>query len=454
LIKKIGFIIYCLILLTLFLTCCNLLYGNLRTPSKSELRPDSTLIYTVKSGDNLYSIAGKYLNYAEEYFLTAFINKIKEINYIDSTNIIHQGQKLLIPLNSDVKKKRNDIIIPEEIKGVYLNPNILSTKKLKNVINQYDILGFNTVVIDFKNIYGHILYPTENKLALENGCCKPVIANPNRLIDFFHSHNIAVHARIVMFKDTTMASAHRHWRPQNGADTTNLADGAATKKTYKWCNPNSEEVQSYNLDIIKEVIKFRVDGIQLDYVRFPTENFLLKADYGIPDSVNRSEVITGFVKKVYKITTKYGVPLAADIFGIVAFQNEADVHNTGQDLTMLEPYLDRIHPMIYPSHFFGRFWNKQSPVDQPYYFIYRTCKRLQQILKNPEKVVPYLEAFSLYDPNPSVIAIILQLQATHDSGITGGYLFWNGYSRYISTWRGAKEYYSPAKFYRISALFF
>jgi len=121
---------------------------------------------------------------------------------------------------------------------------------------------------------------------------------------------------------------------------------------------------------------------------------------------------------------------------------------------LLEPYLDKIHPMIYPSHFFGKFWNKEKPAEQPYYFIYRTCQRLQQILHNPDKIVPYLEAFSLYNTNPPIIEIVLQLQAMQDSGLGSGFLFWNGYSRYQSTWRGAKKFFSPNQFYQISDLLY
>ena len=440
-----------IVLLLVFFSTFSFLQAENNSIDNNHSQNDSTFIYyTVKPGDNLYKIAGKHLKYSRAFFLSEFVEIIKKQNNIGKNNIIHGGDLLQIPVTQNISKNKKHVF-HNVMKGVYINPNRLNSLRLRNIIAQYDTLDFNTVVLDFKNIYGNILFPTRNQLAIQNGCYKPVISNPQKLIAYFHEHDISVHARIVMFKDTTMATAYPDWRPKLEPDTSQT--GKNKEKSYKWCNPNSAEVQSYNLQIIEEVIKLGVDAIQLDYVRFPTESKLLRADYGIPDTVQRSQIITDFVKKVYELTQRYKVPLTADIFGIVAFQNKADVHNTGQDLTLLEPYLDRIHPMIYPSHFFGKFWNKAKPADQPYYFIYRTCMRLKQILQNPQKVVPYLEGFSLYSLNPSKLAIILQLQAVRDSGLESGFLFWNGYSRYKYTWMGAKEYFlHPGEFYNVNNL--
>ncbi len=410
--------------------------------------------YTVKQGDNLYNIARQHMKHSAYIFLAEFIENIKKINNIAPDNIIHAGDLLLIPAKSSHTDKKRKHIFPEVMKGVYVNPNQLDHIKLNNIIAKYDSLNLNTVILDFKNINGTILFPTHNKLAIQTGCRKSAISHPNKLINLFHDHNISVQARIVMFKDTSMASAYPSWRPIVADTTTRDTNRKHYQKSHKWCNPYSEAVQAYNLEVIEEVIKLGVDGIQLDYVRFPTESNLLNADFGIPDSVSRSQVIANFVRKVYHLTRKYKIPLAADIFGIVAFQNKADIRNTGQDLALLEPYLDKLHPMIYPSHFFGKFWNKQKPVKQPYYFIYRTCKRLQETLRDPDKIVPYLEAFTLYDNNPPIIEIILQLQAVQDSGLDAGFLFWNGYSRYQPTWRAINKFDTATQFYKISDLLY
>ena len=57
-------------------------------PGKSTDENVSTTIYTVKSGDNLYSIARRY---------NVTVNEIKSLNNLTS-NLLSIGQKLSIPI--------------------------------------------------------------------------------------------------------------------------------------------------------------------------------------------------------------------------------------------------------------------------------------------------------------------------------------------------------------------
>ena len=57
-------------------------------PGKSTGENVSTTIYTVKSGDNLYSIARRY---------NVTVNEIKSLNNL-SSNLLSIGQKLSIPI--------------------------------------------------------------------------------------------------------------------------------------------------------------------------------------------------------------------------------------------------------------------------------------------------------------------------------------------------------------------
>ncbi|MEA3475477.1 MAG: putative glycoside hydrolase [Candidatus Cloacimonadota bacterium] len=406
-------------------------------------RQDSLLNYQVQKGDNLYHIAKKYFARTDICFFDDFIEEIKKINEIPEDNILLPDQILKIPISSEVDSVFYQKIQHNELRGIYLNTYQLTTERLKEIIENFDSLGLNALVVDFKNTHGDILYPTKNSLAIEIGACKPVISYPNRLIYQLHKHNISLIARITIFKDTTLANASSIWRveraPENKIDSitadSSIVDSIKANKKIKWVNPNCIEVQNYNLDIIEEVISLGVDEIQLDYIRFPTETYLLSADYGIPDSVSKQDVITNFVKKVYSITRKNGIKLSADIFGVVALQNEQDIINTGQDIKSILPYLDRIHPMMYPSHFFGEFWNKKYPADEPYYFVYRTCKTLLTQIEQKKKIIPYLQAFTLERALVSPLYIVSQLQAIKDCGLDSGYLLWNASGNYDSTWK-------------------
>ena len=100
----------------------NLQIGTvLKIPSKSGTNPDTMFMYTVKSGDTLYSIARKYNTTA---------NKIIELNYLKSPNL-SIGQVLRIP---EMYTKEEDMIMPEFINYVIKKGDtIYSIAKANNV---------------------------------------------------------------------------------------------------------------------------------------------------------------------------------------------------------------------------------------------------------------------------------------------------------------------------------
>ena len=423
---------YVIILTLLFTTVC--LFRTLKADD-DQLQ---FIEYRVKSGDNLYRIAQEYIHLSSSLFLNTFINEIKTYNDISDSNIIHINQVLMIPVSHTENLGYNRIEL-DSLCGIYLNTYSLYDAKLETIIQRFDSLGCNALVVDFRNVTGQLFYPSQNEIAQANSLILPIINNPQKLINLLHSHGIELIARVTMFKDTTLAGAYPQWRPRVLPDST---DSLPHQKKYveHWLNPFNQEVQQYNLLLIKEIIALGVDELQLDYVRFPTEGHLLDADYGIPDSLSKQDVITNFVKKVYAITQKVGIKLSADIFGIVALQHKADVQNTGQDITSLEPYLDRIHPMIYPSHFYGEFWGKSYPGKEPYYFIYRICKELIDEVEDATKIIPYLESFSLYSNSVDSYIITAQMQAVNDAGLHKGFLFWNAGGYYSTTWEALEEW--------------
>lgn len=398
-----------------------------------DIPSDSLIIYKVQKGDNLYSVAQKYLPHTEIYSLNDFVKEIKQLNNISENNLILPEQILKIPVRTKIDSILFQRIQHKELKGIYLNTYCLSSAKLKEIIENYDSLGCNALVVDFKNTNGDILYPTKNPLVLEIDACKPVISDSKKLIYLLHKHNISLIARITIFKDTTLANAYPEWTPKLVIDTT-VVDSLVVPERMEWVNPNCAEVQKYNLEIIKEVISLGVDEIQLDYIRFPTESYLLDADFGVPDSL-RQQVITDFIKSAYEITQQAGVRLSADIFGVVAFQNEQDIVNTGQNIVSIAEYLDRIHPMVYPSHFYGEFFDKDSLKNEPYYFVQQSCQKLIDIIKQKDKIIPYLQAFSLSEFQAEPFYILSQMQAVKDCGLDSGYLFWNAKGNYEPTWK-------------------
>ena len=78
----------------------NLQVGEvLKIPSTSGTNPNNMFMYTVKSGDSLYSIAKRY---------NTTVQKIIDLNYLKSTNL-SVGQVLRIP---EMYTKEEDMVLP------------------------------------------------------------------------------------------------------------------------------------------------------------------------------------------------------------------------------------------------------------------------------------------------------------------------------------------------------
>ena len=92
---------------------------SLVIPSKSGTNPDNMFMYTVKRGDNLYSIAKKY---------NIDVNSIKNLNYLTSDNI-YVGQIIRIP---EMYTKQEDMYIPQ-----YINYVVKKGDSLYSIANSY-----------------------------------------------------------------------------------------------------------------------------------------------------------------------------------------------------------------------------------------------------------------------------------------------------------------------------
>ena len=107
----------------------------------------------------------------------------------------------------------------------------------------------------------------------------------------------------------------------------------------------------------------------------------------------RTDVITGFLKKAYAELHPTGVLLSLDVFGVMAWQRQVDLAHTGQDIVGMAHYCDVLSPMIYPSHFFGMD-NIAHPGDEPAHFIGESMDRFELITKGSGVVIrPWLQAF-------------------------------------------------------------
>jgi hypothetical protein len=283
--------------------------------------------------------------------------------------------------------------------------------------------GGNTIVLDIKDRPGDLSYASNLPLAIAIGAsANAPIADPAALVQLLHRRGIFAVARISCFYDERLAAARPDLVPHAGG----AEELWRERGRLAWLDPSLPEVQQYILDLAQEVAAFGVDEIQLDYVRFPTAGRVEEAVFAFDEqSISKAEIITTFVRRVRESLEGTRVRLSADIFGVIAWERQADLARTGQDLVALLPYLDVVSPMLYPSHFYPGFDDVVNPAAHPYYFVNRGCERLRQLAAAyGVEVRPWLQAFPYRVPSMDHTYITEQIAAAEDGGARG-WLLWH-----------------------------
>jgi len=248
-----------------------------------------------------------------------------------------------------------------------------------------------------------------------------------KLTEELHESGFIVTARCVAFKDDRLLI--------NRPDLSIKLPGGAMyrdKKQGRWANPYRDEVRLYNALIAESAAASGVDEIQFDYIRFPAEGAAANLTFPEEEETSRVEIICQFLAEVKKRTDPYNASLAADIFGVTAWQSVWDVETLGQSLEAMAKYLDVLSPMFYPSHFHRGYDGFANPGSEPYYFVNTGVKKALEILGSSEaktKLVPWIQGFNMLSPNYGPGYIKAQAKACEDEGVEG-FLIWNARNVY------------------------
>ena len=298
-------------------------------------------------------------------------------------------------------------------RGVYLSSLAAARpSKIDEVIQKSKALGLNAVVIDVKDNHGVISYDSTVPLAKTIGA-RTTRLNLKELLPKLKSHGLYVIARQVLFYDPKFA---KHFKTA----------------TAPWVSATDPRIVQYNLAIAEEVASLGFDEIQFDYARFADEGKMK------PVYPARYEAITNFVRQVRAKLGKK-IYLSADVFGRTLWSwNTKKIDPIGQHLESLDPLLDSLSPMIYPSHY-----ETDKLRNDPY----GTIKlALQTGLKRDLKLRPFLQAFDMKIPSSMSYAqyIIAQVRATQELDIDS-YLFWNPEANYTTLWKALEQMQSKPR---------
>ncbi len=158
---------------------------------------------------------------------------------------------------------------PVEIRGVWMDKNSIpkTEKGIRDLIRSYARAGINLVLPD-AIFNGYSCYKSDYLVQKD---LFPGIDMLRILIDEAHKNGIEVHPLVSVFragytKDKGgILPLHPNWAmlDQNGRDVTE--SGAY------WLSPSVPGVRRLLLSALKELVeKYPIDGVQLDYIRYPS----------------------------------------------------------------------------------------------------------------------------------------------------------------------------------------
>ncbi|PZE20968.1 putative glycoside hydrolase [Paenibacillus xerothermodurans] len=317
-----------------------------------------------------------------------------------------------------------------KVKGVYVTAHSAAGARMTNLLKLMDDTELNSMVIDIKDDWGYITYPTGNPQLEALGTTKQVISDLPQLMSTLQEHEVYPIARIVVFKDTVLAKQ----RPELSFVN---ADGSVWNNGKdSFVNPYNKEVWDYNIEVAKEAAKAGFKEIQFDYVRFP-EGFEKRADalQYYKDDRSRIDAVAEFVKYAREQLTPMGVRMSVDIFGYAASVPAA--YGIGQDFQKISQNVDVICPMVYPSHYSAGWFGVNVPDAAPYVTIngamQHTHKKLEPIGDLKPVIRPWLQDFTASWVKGSIKygkhEIEEQIRGLKDNGIDE-FLLWNAVNTY------------------------
>jgi hypothetical protein len=463
-------------------------------------------VYSAKRGEAIPTIARKYLGKTSYLTSSELADAIRSANHkSEASNILKANENIIIPgiLPAPITEKTVPVARDFEVRAIYLTGIMAASDHGIRIIKHWREVGGNAVVFDIKDSDGSVNIPYEHPLLGEH---KVYIHDVPKFVHFLHQENMHAIARIAMFRDERLVVTHPELAVQSRKNHTAWRENGKLV----WTDPSNPKVQDYDIALAKHVAQLGVDEIQFDYVRFPAEGdqkdaqFVFQgqqdsaqadvastqADQPCVDAVaapkveknpareasrekdvekqqpapkgqktgcqvakargpQRSDVITGFLKKAYGELHPTGVLLSLDVFGVMAWQRQVDLSHTGQDIVGMAHYCDVLSPMIYPSHFFGMD-NIARPGDEPAHFIGESMDRFE-LITHPDGnratgvvIRPWLQAFHWRTKTYSPEYIKIQVETARAKGGVG-FLFWNAANDYSKPYAAMPEMKSANK---------
>ena len=347
--------------------------------------------------------------------------KAAETTVATRTDLPAETEYQLEPL-MDMVALRDLSYVP--VKGVYVSSyGAADAGHMSRLLALADNTEVNSFVVDVKEDRGLVTYQANVAMAKSEKLIEVIIPDIDEFIATLNEHHIIPIARVVCFKDTTLAKK----RPDL-AIKSSKGGLWADRKGLNYTNPYNHEVWEYLVQVAEDAAHHGFREIQFDYVRFPTDGPISEAVYP-GEYCSKVDAIAGFLAYAHGRLEKLGVWVSADVFGIV-IQDTPDVEKIGQKYDKVAQNVDIICPMVYPSHYDSGSYNIDNPNASPYELVTAAMKQTAERLAGTgAKGRPWLQDFSLRGVEYGVEKVKAQIKAAEEQGYTE-WILWDPALKY------------------------
>ncbi len=304
--------------------------------------------------------------------------------------------------------------LPENtLRGLYLARHALNSQTgYDPILKLLRTANLNALVIDFKDDWGSLSQPSQVPLAQTIGAGKLATRALPALLQSLKSQQIYTIARIVAFKDKALAKA----RPDLAAKFPHSKDIWQDHRGQFWVDPFQEEVWHYNLEIALEAGRLGFDEVVFDAAHFPQPDLNGRPRFSQPLTIeNRLNAVSGFLSSARGQLSAAGVKTGSALTGYACWRKDDNL--IGQNIERIAPYLDALHPFLFPGAFVHGIPGCANPADCPRQLIAdsvrQAAKRLQAIGSSC-RLMPWLHASPV-----AAVEIQAQIQAALGSGAKG-----------------------------------
>ena len=271
--------------------------SSLKVGTKIYIDKENNMIYSYTTSDSFLFESEKKISEAEElanYYKTLDSNYNWKVpkSYIDDAKShlkkaekhpqeIQKYSQLAIEAANDALKS----VLPSkanELKGVWLRPVETDSLAIQNTLNRLQATGINNIFLE-TYFHGKTIYPSR---VMQN---YNLIAQNEKFQGFdplsiwimeAHKRNMKIHIWFETFyvgneppqnNSSSILAQFPYWGNKTKRDYNNLsATKSVSEHNGYFIDPANNEVQDFLYKLLAEIVeKYKPDGINLDYIRYP-----------------------------------------------------------------------------------------------------------------------------------------------------------------------------------------